>query len=61
MMKDPLPWSLDLVPIALFFIGCGVLVKEMKFSVVEKKQLFLLLAFLCINIGTGALNYMLSL
>lgn len=42
---------------AVFFIGCGVLVKEMKFSVVGKKRLFLLLAFLCINIGTGALNY----
>lgn len=56
-MDFSLPWSLDLVPIALFFIGCGVLVKEMKFSVVGKKRLFLLLAFLCINIGTGALNY----
>lgn len=52
-----LPWSLDLVPIALFFIGCGVLVKEMNFLVTRKLLPFLLLIFLFINVGAGAWNY----
>ena len=57
-MATPLPWSLDLVPISLFFIGCGVFVRRVCISTARKTYFFLLPIFLVLNIGLGAWNYM---
>lgn len=51
-----LPWSLDLVPVALFFIGCGALARQKKQNITAKLRIILIIIFLIASIAFGALN-----